>query len=611
MKKNLKNVLLFIGIPIILICTITAISQLNKNTAEKKYYEIVEMIKSNEISEYKLNLYSGQLTYTLREDGKRYRYTVADSNLFLNDIRDFVEENNQINKDNDKYIKYDYDRGNQGAWLSNLFPIILLIGSSVLIVFLMTKKMSNVMGADRTMGFGKAKAKKADNRKKTTFADVAGADEEKEEMSEIVDFLKDPKKFNELGARIPKGVLLVGPPGTGKTLLARAVAGEAGVPFFSISGSDFVELYVGVGASRVRDLFSEAKKESPAIVFIDEIDAVGRQRGAGLGGGHDEREQTLNQLLVEMDGFGANEGVIVMAATNRPDILDKALLRPGRFDRQIMVGYPDVKGREEILKVHSRGKPLGPDVNLNTIAHNTSGFTGADLENLLNESALLAVRNGKKAITQEEIEEATVKVLIGAEKKSHVVTEKDKMITAYHEAGHAVVSYFLPTQDPVHQISIIKRGMAAGYTMYLPDGEKGHISKNKMLEDICSLLGGRAAEQLTQDDVCTGASNDIERATDLARKIVTRFGMSDKLGLVAYGNDSNEVFLGRDFSSTSNYSEKTAALIDEEITNIVMTQYQKAIKILEDAMPKLHETAKVLFEKEKISGDEFIAIMQN
>jgi cell division protease FtsH len=610
LKKNFKNVLLFIGIPIILIVTIASVSFLNKNTAEKKYYEIVEMVKENKISEYELNLYSGQLTYVLREDGKKYRYTVADPSIFYNDVNEAVAEINEQNKDTDKIIKYDYERGNKGAWITNLMPTILLIAVMVIFWVFIMKRMNASMGADKTMGFGKAKVKKADGKKKTTFADVAGADEEKEEMAEIVDFLKDPKKFNELGARIPKGVLLVGPPGTGKTLLARAVAGEAGVPFFSISGSDFVEMFVGVGASRVRDLFGEAKKNAPAIVFIDEIDAVGRQRGAGLGGGHDEREQTLNQLLVEMDGFGANEGVIVMAATNRPDILDKALLRPGRFDRQITVNYPDVKGREEILKVHSRGKPLGPDVNLATIAKSSSGFTGADLENLLNEAALLAVRHGKKAITQEEIEEATIKVVMGAEKKSHVVTEKDKMVTAYHEAGHAVVSYFLPTQDPVHQISIIRRGMAAGYTMYLPTEEKGHTSKKQMLEQICSLLGGRAAEQLTQDDVCTGASNDIERATDLARKIVTKFGMSDKLGLVAYGNDNNEVFLGRDFSSTPNYSEKTAAIIDEEIENVVMTQYQKALTLLKDAMPKLHETAKILFEKEKISGEEFRALME-
>lgn len=611
LKKNLKNTLLFIGIPIILILSIVFVSGLNKNTKQKKYYEIVDMVKDNQISEFELNLYSGEFIYKVRGDDVKYRFVIADPDIFYKDVNEAIAKINQENKGTDNIIKYNYKRGNQNAWLSNLLPTILLIAGIAIFWFFIMKRMGGMMGADRTMNFGKSRAKKADNRKKTTFADVAGADEEKEEMVEIVDFLKDPKKFNDLGARIPKGVLLMGPPGTGKTLLARAVAGEAGVPFFSISGSDFVELYVGVGASRVRDLFQEAKKESPAIVFIDEIDAVGRQRGAGLGGGHDEREQTLNQLLVEMDGFGVNEGVIVMAATNRPDILDKALLRPGRFDRQIMVNYPDVKGREEILKIHSRGKPLGPDVNLKTIAKNSSGFTGADLENLLNESALLAVRRGKKAITQEEIEEATIKVVMGAEKKSHIVSDKDKMITAYHEAGHAIVSYFLPTQDPVHQISIIKRGMAAGYTMYLPERDNGHVSKNQMLEQICSLLAGRAAEQLTQPDVCTGASNDIERATHLARDIVTRYGMSDKLGLVAYGKDEDQVFLGRDISSTPNYSQKTAAIIDEEIESIVMTQYQKAIKILTDATAKLHETAKLLFEKEKISGDEFRTLMEN
>lgn len=610
MNKNLKNVLLFIGIPIVFIIAIMSVSYLSKNTAETKYYEIVSMVKNNEISEYQLNLYSGELIYTKRDDGKKYRYTVADTSIFYNDIKDAVSEINEENKGTDKVIKYDYKSGGQAAWIMNLLPTVLLIGVMILFWVFVMKRMNASMGADKTLGFGKAKVKKDDGKRKTTFADVAGADEEKEEMSEIVDFLKDPKKYNELGAKIPKGVLLVGPPGTGKTLLARAVAGEAGVPFFSISGSDFVEMFVGVGASRVRDLFGEAKKEAPAIIFIDEIDAVGRQRGAGLGGGHDEREQTLNQLLVEMDGFGANEGVIVMAATNRPDILDKALLRPGRFDRQITVNYPDVKGREEILKVHSRGKPLGPDVNLATIAKSTAGFTGADLANLLNESALLAVRHRKKAITQEEIEEATIKVVMGTEKKSHVMSDKDKKVTAYHEAGHAIVSYYLPTQDPVHQISIIQRGMAAGYTMYLPTEEKGHTSRNQMLEQICSLLGGRAAEQLTQDDVCTGASNDIERATDLARKMVTKFGMSDKLGLVTYGHDNNEVFLGRDFSSTPNYSEKTAAAIDEEIESVVMKQYTKALDILNNAMPKLHDVAKVLFEKEKITGDDFRAIME-
>lgn len=612
MKKNVRNILLYIGIPLILILSFVTVSQISKTTNETKYYEIIEKIENNEISEFTLNLYSGDLTYTLREDGKKYHYNVASPEIFYNDVNEFLRTNNKENADNkDKFIDYDYKEGGESSWLLSLLPNVLLIAVMLIFGYFFIRSMNATMGADKTMGFGKAKVRKDEGRKKTTFADVAGADEEKEEMAEIVDFLKDPKKFNELGARIPKGVLLVGPPGTGKTLLARAVAGEAGVPFFSISGSDFVEMFVGVGASRVRDLFGEAKKNAPAIVFIDEIDAVGRQRGAGLGGGHDEREQTLNQLLVEMDGFGANEGVIVMAATNRPDILDKALLRPGRFDRQITVNYPDVKGREEILKVHSRGKPLGPDVNLATIAKSTSGFTGADLENLLNEAALLAVRHGKKAITQEEIEEATIKVVMGTEKKSHKISDKDKMVTSYHEAGHAVVSYFLPTQDPVHQISIIPRGMAAGYTMYLPTEEKGHTSRNQILEQICSLLGGRAAEQLTQDDVCTGASNDIQRATELARKMVTRFGMSDKLGLVVYGDDHNEVFLGRDFSSTPNYSEKTAATIDDEIEAVVMQQYQKALKLLEGAMPKLHEVAKVLFEKEKISGEDFRAIMEN
>ena len=610
MNKNLKNVLLFIGIPIAFIISVLSVSYLSKNTVETKYYEIVEMVTENKISEFSLNLHSGQLVYTKRDDGKSYRYTVADPSIFYNDVNDFVLKNNSENSGTDKIIKYDYKSGGETAWIMILLPTLITLGVMIIFWVFIMKRMNASMGTDKTMGFGKAKVRKDDGRRKTTFADVAGADEEKEEMAEIVDFLKDPKKYNELGAKIPKGVLLVGPPGTGKTLLARAVAGEAGVPFFSISGSDFVEMFVGVGASRVRDLFGEAKREAPAIIFIDEIDAVGRQRGAGLGGGHDEREQTLNQLLVEMDGFGANEGVIVMAATNRPDILDKALLRPGRFDRQITVNYPDVKGREEILKVHSRGKPLGPDVNLATIAKSTSGFTGADLANLLNEAALLAVRHGKKAITQQEIEDATIKVVMGAEKKSHIVSDKDKKVTAYHEAGHAIVSYFLPTQDPVHQISIIQRGMAAGYTMYLPVDEKGHTSKKQLAEQICSLLGGRAAEQLTQDDVCTGASNDIERATALARQMVTKFGMSDKLGLVTYGHDDNEVFLGRDFSSTPNYSEKTAAVIDEEIEAVVMKQYAKALELLNGAMPKLHEVAKVLFEKEKISGDEFRAIME-
>ena len=611
MKKNTRNIILIVLIIAFFAVSVFTLNRISKDTEESEYYEIVDLIENNKISEFELNLYNGDLSYKLRSDDKRiHHFTVANYSIFYEDVNEAVKEINKNAKTEDEKIKFNYVRGGEGAWLTNMLPSLLLLGGIVVFYIFMMKRMNSTMGTDKTLGFGKAKIKKSDQSRKTTFADVAGADEEKEEMAEIVEFLKSPKRFTELGARIPKGVLLVGPPGTGKTLLARAVAGEADVPFFSISGSDFVEMFVGVGASRVRDLFGEAKKNAPSIVFIDEIDAVGRQRGAGLGGGHDEREQTLNQLLVEMDGFGANEGVIVIAATNRPDILDRALLRPGRFDRQITVNYPDIKGREEILKVHSRGKPLGPDVNLATIAKSTSGFTGADLENLLNEAALLAVRHGKKAITQDEIEEGTIKVVMGTEKKSHVVKDKDKKVTAYHEAGHAIVSYFLPTQDPVHQISIIQRGMAEGYTMYLPEEERGHTSKNQMLEQICSLLGGRAAEQLTQDDVCTGASNDIERATDLARKMVTKFGMSDKLGLVTYGHDNNEVFLGRDFSSTPNYSEKTAAVIDEEIERVVMAQYKKAVSILEEHMPKLHSVAKELFENEKISGDDFRNIMQ-
>ncbi len=611
MKKNLKSVLLYIGIPLILIAAIAFAGFGTKTASKTKYYEIVDMVITNQISEYELNLYSGELKYVKRADGKTYRYTVADPSIFYNDVNDKVMEINEANRESnpDMTIKQDYKSGSAASWIIDLLPTIIMVVIMVVFWLFIIRRMNGAMGPDKTMGFGKSKAKRANDKRKTTFADVAGADEEKQELEEIVDFLKAPTKFNDLGARIPKGVLLVGPPGTGKTLLARAVAGEAGVPFFSISGSDFVEMFVGVGASRVRDLFEEAKKESPAIIFIDEIDAVGRQRGAGLGGGHDEREQTLNQLLVEMDGFGANEGVIVMAATNRPDILDKALLRPGRFDRQITVNYPDVKGREDILKVHSRGKPLGPDVSLETIAKSTAGFTGADLENLLNEAALLAARKGLKAITQEQIEEATIKVVMGTEKKSHVVKDSDKWITSYHEAGHAIVSFFLPTQDPVHQISIIPRGMAAGYTMYLPTEEKGHVSRNQMLEQICSLLGGRAAEQLTQDDICTGASNDIERATDLARKMVTRFGMSEKLGLVTYGNGNNEVFLGRDFSSTPNYSDKIAATIDEEIESIITKQYSKAIDILKANMDKLTVVANELFHNEKIDGERFREIM--
>ena len=613
MNKNIRNIILCIVLPLIIFGTAFFFMRYTNATAQTKYNEIVRMVLNNEISEYQLNLYSGNLKYTLRKDNKTYNYTVASPDIFYNDVNSYVMENNaKYNNDpnNKNVIVVDYKRGNEGAWLQNILPTLLVVGVCAVLFIYSMKRMNSAMGTDKTMMFGKAKVRKAEDAKKTTFADVAGADEEKEEMSEIVDFLKSPEKFQQLGARIPKGVLLVGPPGTGKTLLAKAVAGEAGVPFFSISGSDVVEMFVGVGASRVRDLFEQAKKNAPSIVFIDEIDAVGRQRGAGLGGGHDEREQTLNQLLVEMDGFSEKVGVIVMAATNRPDILDKALLRPGRFDRQITVNYPDVKGREEILKVHSRGKPLGPDVNLKTIAQSTAGFTGADLENLLNEAALLAARENLKAITEKNIEEATVKVVMGTEKKSHVITNRDKLITSYHEAGHAIVSYFLETQDPVHQISIIPRGMAAGYTMYIPTDEKTHVSRRYLLEEICAMLGGRAAEQLTQEDVCTGASNDMQRATEIARKMVTKYDMSSRLGPITYGTDNNEVFLGRDFSSTPNYSEETAAVIDEEINKIISDQYKKAVDLLQQHMDKLHSVAKVLFEQEKIDGEAFRAIMQ-
>ena len=483
----------------------------------------------------------------------------------------------------------------------------LSMGCLVCILFMMFRggQGGNVMNV------GRAKVKdQQDGGRKATFADVAGADEEKAELQEIVEFLKNPGQFNTLGARIPHGVLLVGPPGTGKTLLARACAGEAGVPFYSISGSDFVEMYVGVGASRVRDLFDKAKKNMPSIIFIDEIDAVGRQRGAGLGGGHDEREQTLNQLLVEMDGFGANEGVIVMAATNRADILDQALLRPGRFDRRVYVGLPDVKGREDILRVHTRNKPLAPDVKLKTIAQSTVGFSGADLENLVNEAALLAARRGRKAITEQEIEEASIKVVAGPEKKSHVVTDKEKRLTAYHEGGHAITGYFCPTHDPVHQISIVPRGQAGGFTMYLPDKDASYVTKTAMQESIVTLLGGRVAEQLILEDISTGASNDLERATSTARSMVTRYGFSERLGPVVYGTDQAQTFLGRDLGQGKGYSEAIATEIDSEVRDIVEDGYETARRILTEHMPELHKLAKYLMEREKISGDEFKIIME-
>ena len=546
-----------------------------------------------------------------KKEPTQIQYSVPNVTILYEDIKPYIEE---YNKDHpDAKMVYNYQRPRDNSWLTALLPTVLLFAGIGVFYWIFMKKFAAMgMGGDsKQMNFGKAKIKDMnDEKRKTTFADVAGADEEKEELREIVEFLKNPKRFNELGARIPKGVLLVGPPGTGKTLLARAVAGEAGVPFFSISGSDFVEMFVGVGASRVRDLFDQAKKNSPCIIFIDEIDAVGRQRGAGLGGGHDEREQTLNQLLVEMDGFGANEGVIMIAATNRPDILDPALMRPGRFDRQVMVGAPDIKGREEILKVHAKGKPLAPDVNLKTIAASTAGFVGADLENLLNEAALLAARKNLKAITQTEIEEATIKVVVGTEKKSRVMTEKEKTLTAYHEGGHAVATYYCSTQDPVHQISIIPRGMAGGYTMSIPTEDRNYRSRKEMEENIVTLLGGRVAEALVLGDISTGASNDIERATQIARAMVTKYGMSERLGPICYGSDNNEVFIGRDMGHMKNYSEKIAAEIDEEIQKIVGRGYQKTEQLLNEHMDKLHKVAQFLFVNEKMSGAEFKELME-
>ena len=608
-KKKLPTILSYILIPVMIIGGMFFYVQ-NHTKEKTEYYEIVALFDEGKVAEYKLNLSSGALTYTLQGEEQARSFSVPSVSLFVEDIHESVIKYNRENPQNK--IEADYIAGSTGEWLYNIVPTLLLLAVMGVLTFFMFRRMNQTMTNEnnRTLSFGKARIKNAkDEKRKTTFKDVAGADEEKEELEEIVQFLKDPHKFDTLGARIPKGVLLVGPPGTGKTLLARAVAGEADVPFFSISGSDFVEMYVGVGASRVRDLFDQAKKSSPSIIFIDEIDAVGRHRGAGMGGGHDEREQTLNQLLVEMDGFGANEGVIVIAATNRPDILDPALLRPGRFDRQVTVNYPDTKGRVEILKVHAKGKPIAPDVDLNSIAHATVGFTGADLENLLNEAALLAARNDKKAITMEEIDEAALKVQVGSEKKSHKMNEKAKKLTAYHEAGHAVSSFYLEHKDPVHQISIIPRGMAGGYTLYRPVEDKNYTSKNEMLDNLVSLLGGRVAEALVLGDISTGASNDIERATEIARSMVTKYGMSEKLGPISFGGENHQVFLGKDYSNVRNYSESVASQIDEEIESIIRNAYGRTEKILTEHIDKLHVIAQKLFEDEKMTGEEFAAIM--
>ena len=613
MSKNWKSILVYILIPILLIGAV--IYFVNSQTSTQlKYSQVVSMFKNNEVSEFSLDLSSGNLVYkTFAKPKEEKNYSVPNVSYFLDDIRESVDKYND--EHSDKPIVYDYRAGTSNAWIYSMIPSLLMFVVLIALGIYAFRKMSGAMNSEtnRTLGFGRIKTKTLveDEKRKTTFKDVAGCDEEKAELEELVEFLKNPESFTELGARIPRGVLLVGPPGTGKTLLARGVAGEAGAPFLSISGSDFVEMYVGVGASRVRDLFEQAKKKAPAIVFIDEIDAVGRHRGAGTGGGNDEREQTLNQLLVEMDGFGTNSGIIVIAATNRPDVLDPALLRPGRFDRQITVNRPDAQGREDILKVHSRNKPLGPDVDLKEIAKDTIGFTGADLENLLNEAALLAVRRKKKALTMQEISDATSRVEMGTEKKSHKYSEKAKKLTAYHEAGHAVSSYYIEGHDPVKEISIIPRGMGAGgYTWYTPQ-EENYNSKADMLDDLISLLGGRVAEALSLNDISTGASNDLQRATSICRDMVSKYGMSDELGPVVYSDDNNEVFLGKDYGHVNNYSEATSARIDEQIEKMMREAYSQTESILKTHYDKLELVAETLIKNEKISGDQFTQLMEN
>lgn len=607
-NRNNRGIAAYIAVAAVLILAFVFIfPQITESGKKTQYSDVIKYFDDYKVSSYTLDLGSGELEFTIEGEEKPRQYTVPNVSVFLDDTENYRENYNQ--KHPDAPLKQDYKKIKDNSWILSVVPTVLMLGLGIALFIFMMKQAG---GGGKYSSFGKANIKNQahNNGKKVTFADVAGADEEKHEMEEIVDFLKNPKKYSEIGARIPKGVLLLGPPGTGKTLLAKAVASEAGCPFFPISGSDFVEMFVGVGASRVRDLFEQAKKNAPSIIFIDEIDAVGRQRGTGLGGGHDEREQTLNQLLVEMDGFTGNESVIVIAATNRRDILDPALLRPGRFDRQIVVSYPDIKGREEVLKVHTRNKPLAPDVNLKTIAQTTVGFTGADLENLVNEASLLAARADRKAITKEDIEEATIKVVAGPEKKSRVVTEREKKLTSYHEAGHAICTYYCPSQDKVHQVSIIPRGMAGGFTMSLPEHDKSYMSKTEMYENIVTLLGGRVAEKLILDDISTGASNDLERATSIARNMVTRYGFSEKLGPMVYGNDQSEVFLGRDFNSNRNYSENVAAEIDAEMREIIEGGYQKSKDILEEHMDQLHLLAKYLMKFEKIDSDDFEILMK-
>ena len=606
MKNGIKSLAMWL---ITFIIFIVLISSIIDNTENRlAYSELLSKVEAGEVKEIEISADKVKANVKLKNQNVTKEVNIPSVEHLMSALEDSMKTGTikVTEKSESLFVTI----------LSLLTPFGILIIFFIFFIFwflFMNSGAQGGAGSNKTMSFGKSRAKilNPTDKTKVTFNDVAGVDEEKEELEEIVEFLKNPRKFTEMGARIPKGVLLVGQPGTGKTLLAKAVAGEAGVPFFIISGSDFVEMFVGVGASRVRDLFEEAKKKAPCIVFIDEIDAVGRQRGAGLGGGHDEREQTLNQLLVEMDGFSANEGVIVLAATNRPDVLDKALLRPGRFDRQIVVSAPDVKAREEILEVHSRKKKLAPDVDLKTIAKNTSGFSGADLENVLNEAALLAARRNKPEISMTEVEDAMVKVTMGPEKRTRVRSEKEQKLVAYHEAGHAVVSRFLPTQDPVHQISIIPRGMAGGYTMYRPTEDKSFMSRTEMIENIVSLLGGRVSEKLVLDDISTGASNDIERATKIARNMVTKYGMSERVGTITLGQNQEEVFLGRDFAQSKEYSEETAAIIDEEVKSIIDYAYKKAAEILNANMEKLHVVAGILLEKEKIDGEEFDAIFNN
>lgn len=615
MKNNGKSLLIYLLVCVAVITGLVyMLSSLTSKSDEKQYSEVMSQFDNLNVSYFELDLGSGELVYKLKDDkeDKEYKYTVPNVSLFANEVlggEDAVNYRKLYDAENpDEPLEYNLIPISDNSFWLNLIPTLLMLG---VMIFFFVFMMKSAAGG-KMSSFGKTNARLAPSNKKATFADVAGADEEKEELKEIVDFLRDNKKYTEIGARIPKGVLLLGPPGTGKTLLARAVAGEANVPFYSISGSDFVEMFVGVGASRVRDLFEQAKKNAPSIIFIDEIDAVGRHRGAGMGGGHDEREQTLNQLLVEMDGFADNDSVIVIAATNRKDILDPALMRPGRFDRQIFVNYPDVKGREEILKVHTRNKPLAPDVVLSTIAKSTAGFTGAELENLVNEAALLAARHQRKAITMPDIEEATIKVLAGPEKKSHVVTEDEKRLVAYHEAGHAVVTYHMPTQDKVHQVTIIPRGSAGGMTIHLPEKEPSllNVTERKLKEEIVVCMGGRVAEQLIIGEASAGAISDLQRSTKLAKAIVTQYGFSSKLGPVVYDDDNSEPFVGMDYGHSKGRSEKVQSEIDAEVREIIDECYDKTVVVLKENIEELHKVAKYLLVHEKIDGDDFEKLMK-